>query len=78
MKRLLLIVSLAGTLALATGCDELEDLTIDLGGWGAPFGYGGTHYSARDCCEEVWYEEEYREDYYYVEELWYDDWYYWP
>lgn len=73
MKRLLLVLSLAGTLVLATGCDELEDISIDLGGWGIPFGYGGWYDSRQDCCEEVWYEESYV-----VEEVWYDDWYYWP
>lgn len=76
MKRMWTIVLLSGALAMTAGCDELEELTIELGGWGVPYvgGYGdpGPYYS-----EEVWVEEEYMVEEVYYEDPWYDDGYYW-
>lgn len=74
MRRMWPILALTGALFLAAGCDELEEINIDLGGYGLPLLYGGYYdQSPRGWQEEVWIEEECYVEEYYVEDWWYED-----
>lgn len=83
MKRLMTAMLLAGALLMTTGCDDLEEINIDLGSLGGLVGYGGYatggyYHSDPVVYEEVWIEEEYIADEYYTayeEDYYYDDWY---
>jgi len=75
MKRTLSILLLAATLTWTAGCDELEDVSIDLGGWAAPLRYGLGYNSSPRTYETVWVEEEYYTEDYYVEDYYVEDYY---
>ena len=74
MKRYGLILLLGAALVAQTGCDDLDDLGLDIGFYGGP---GYDRYGP-----EVYYEDTYVEEYWveetYYEETWYDDWYILP
>jgi hypothetical protein len=76
MKRLLPFILLGSALLFTAGCDELEEISIDLGGLPA-YAFGG-YYPDAGYYEESYYVEEsygYNDDYYYVEDPWYwEDW----
>jgi hypothetical protein len=68
---------LAGIVVWAAGCDELEEVTINLGGLGraASYLYGGG--GCYDCGGGYYVDEYYYEDaYYYEDEYYYADDYY--
>ncbi len=72
MRKLSLTIMLLAGLFAATGCDELEEVTIQLGG--PPAGYYSHDYQDDYYYEEVVYEETYYEDTYYEDSWYYDDW----
>lgn len=63
MKRILSIVLILSAGTFLAGCDELEDISIDLGGFG---GYGRYY----DPSPSYYYEEEVWVEEYYVEDSW--------
>ena len=73
MRKLSVTIMLLAGLFVATGCDELEEVTIQFGGYGPPAGYYDDHYSSHDY-DDYYYEEVVYEETYYEDSWYYDDW----